>query len=362
MPSLTQIAQYSRKAIKYGSIGLLLLVILKLSYNIFINYWEKTHPKPPPPPTVSFDKLPAIKFPQAEESLTLEYQLETSIGELPDLGTQNKVFLSFDKKPSLLAEEKAKKQAAKLGFTDKAKIINEETLVWNKQTQANQTLEMNIYSGAFTLNFDWQNYKEEIINTPALEKQQAINQAKNFLKQFSEEKSSKLEESRFEADYGQIKGLTILPALSLSEADVTQVNVFRQNIEEIPVITASPQKGIVHLIFSGINSVSQRMMEIEFNYFPVSLEQSATYPIKSTADAWEELKTNQAFISSWKPLEENKQKAVIRKIYLAFYDSWEPQKYLQPVFVFEGDDDFQALLPAITNEWLAIDDEQISNQ
>lgn len=356
MPSLTEIAQTTKKAIKYGSIGLLLIIILKLSYNIFIDYWEKAHPKPPPAPTVSFDKLPSLHFPQTEKATQLEYELQTSSGELPDLGTQSKVFLSFYKRPNLLAEEKAKNEAAKLGFMDKAKIINEETLRWDKQTQVNQTLQMNIYSGAFTLAFDWQSHKETILAAEAPAEEEAISQTINFLKRI-ERLEKDLENGRFETEYGQIKGLKISPALSLSEANVTRVNVFRQNIEEMPVVTADPQKGIVSLLFSGIASVDQRIMEADFNYFPVNLEQVATYPIKSSSQAWEELINNQAFVSNWQPLEADKKQVIVRKIYLAFYDSWEPQNYLQPVFVFEGDDDFQALLPAVTAEWVAIDDE-----
>lgn len=357
MPSLTEIAQYTKKTIKYGSIGFLVIIILKLSYNIFIDYWEKAHPKPPPAPTVLFDKLPTLNFPPAESKSDPEYQLETSTGELPDLGTQSKVFLSFYKRPSLLAQEKAKNEAAKLGFMDKAKVITEETLRWNKQTQVNQTLEMNIYSGAFSLSFDWQGHKEEILAAEPPESQEAVDQAKNFLKRI-ERLEKDLEQGRFETEYEQIKGLKLSPALSLSEADVTRVNIFRQNIDETPVITADPQKGIVSLLFSGIASIDQKIITADFNYFPVNLEKVATYPIKTSTQAWEELKAGQAFVSRWLPLEKNKKKVIIRKIYLAFYDTWEPQEYLQPVFVFEGDDQFQALLPAITAQWVATGDEQ----
>lgn len=361
MPSLTEIAQYTRKAIKYSTIGILVIIIFSLSRKIFIDYWEKTHPKPPPPATVSFGKLPAVEFPQIAQPTQLEYQLETSSGGLPDLGTQSKVFLSFYKRPTLLAEEKAKNEAAALGFVEKAKIVDKETLRWNKQTQVNQTLEMNIYSGAFSMNFDWQNHKESILAAEPLEDQEAINQAKSFLKRI-ERLENDLDNGRFEASYNQIKGFKIEPALSLSEANVTQVNVFRQNIEEMPVITADPQKGIVSLLFSGVSSVDQKIITVSFNYFPVNLEKSATYPIKTAAQAWEELKNGQAFISRWKPLEQTKKKVIIRKIYLAFYDQWEPQDYLQPVFVFEGDDQFQALLAAVTTQWVATDDEQTPNQ
>ena len=48
----------------------------------------------------------------------------------------------------------------------------------------------------------------------------------------------------------------------------------------------------------------------------------------------------------------SKDRIVIRNISLAYYDSDEPQEYLQPIFIFEGDNDFVAYLPAITGEYL----------
>jgi len=39
-------------------------------------------------------------------------------------------------------------------------------------------------------------------------------------------------------------------------------------------------------------------------------------------------------------------------VYLAYYDSLDPQTYLQPVFVFEGDDDFLAYVPAVEAAWV----------
>ncbi|NMB56402.1 hypothetical protein GYA19_00515, partial [Candidatus Beckwithbacteria bacterium] len=46
-------------------------------------------------------------------------------------------------------------------------------------------------------------------------------------------------------------------------------------------------------------------------------------------------------------------KIMIRNISLAYFDSKLPQKYLQPIYVFEGDDnsnrEFIAYIPALQN-------------
>ncbi len=351
MVSLTEIAQSSRKIVKYGLIAALLILILKLAFDVVKQYWEKIHPQKPPPPTFGFGKLPPIEFPEKEQPEILSYKLESKTGELPELASQTKVFLSPYQRPNLLASENAKKDAQRLAFTQEPQKISENIFRWTKTGTVNSILEMNIFSGSFTLFYNWQNYKDDLLELLPPNSTQAIEQTKSFLKKV-ERLEDDLMEGRFETEYLKIQGLKMVPATSLSEANLTKVEVFRKNIEdffgEIPVITADPEKGIVSLIFSSAGG-DKKILRAEFNHFPINYESFATYPIKTTSQAWEELKNNQAFVSRWQPLEE-KNEVIVRNIYLAFYDSWEPQQYLQPVFVFEGDDDFQALLPAITEE------------
>jgi hypothetical protein len=42
----------------------------------------------------------------------------------------------------------------------------------------------------------------------------------------------------------------------------------------------------------------------------------------------------------------------IRNIFLAYFESEEPQNYLQPIFVFEGDKNFTAYVSAVDPEWI----------
>ena len=44
--------------------------------------------------------------------------------------------------------------------------------------------------------------------------------------------------------------------------------------------------------------------------------------------------------------------AVIRNVRLGYYDSYDPETYLQPIYVFEGDYGFTAYVPAISPEWV----------
>ncbi|GAG30666.1 unnamed protein product, partial [marine sediment metagenome] len=159
MASLTRISYYTKKIIKWGIIGSIGLLILKFGYTTGKNIWEQFFPPPPPPPTVAFNKLPPLQFPEKESLGALEFQLETPTNTLPSFLNQAKVYLSPYQKPSLLAMERAREQATKLGFIEEPQAISEKIFRWTRKTPLNSELEMDIFSGVFSFSYDWQGEK-----------------------------------------------------------------------------------------------------------------------------------------------------------------------------------------------------------
>jgi len=43
---------------------------------------------------------------------------------------------------------------------------------------------------------------------------------------------------------------------------------------------------------------------------------------------------------------------VIRNVSLAYYDADQPQNFLQPIYVFEGDNNFIGFVPAVSSQWM----------
>ncbi|HUV47296.1 MAG TPA: hypothetical protein VMW29_04125 [Candidatus Bathyarchaeia archaeon] len=347
MTSLTETAEYAKKIIKYGVIAVLSIIVLKLAITVIKTVWEYFYPTPPPLPTVSFGKLPKLQFPETEKPGELEFSLETPLGGFSDLGTQVKVFKSQPLNPNLLALERAREEAKEIGFSAEPVQISTKIARWTIKDDLNKTLEMDIYSGAFKFYYDWQNKLDLTTENSVPSKDQAIELAKNFLQNIKR-LNEDLEQGRIEAEYLQLKGTKMLQAPSLSEAELVKVDFFRKDIDEMPVLTADPETGVVSIIVSGSINPNKKFVSIDFNYFSLDYENFSTYPVKSSSQAWEELKNGQALIVN--PLEETK--IIIRRVFLAFYDAFEPQEFLQPVFVFQGDKDFVAMVPAITDEWL----------
>ena len=86
---------------------------------------------------------------------------------------------------------------------------------------------------------------------------------------------------------------------------------------------------------------------MHYTFWPIS-DETATYPLKKSKEAWEELKDGKAYVAS---PGDGRTQVVIRKVFLGYYDSEEYQSYLQPIFVFEGDGNFVAYVPAVNPQW-----------
>ena len=90
------------------------------------------------------------------------------------------------------------------------------------------------------------------------------------------------------------------------------------------------------------------MLELAYTYWPIDLSTSATYGLITSDQAWSLLQSGQGYIARY-PTSGNT--VTVRNIYLGYYDSYDPQTYLQPVFVFEGDNGFLAYVPAVAAPW-----------
>jgi len=348
MATLTETAYYSRKIIKFGSLGLVAFIILRGLFLTFTAYWKKIHPPPPPPPTVAFGKLPKIIFPERPNLPALSYKLETISGTLPTIPTQAKVFFIPQPSTNLLAWDRAKAWARSLGFTQEPEATDKFTYRFTTEGTSRTTLEVDVLTRNFTLNYDWQNDLEILSRGSPPQENQAISLAKSFL-QSAEVLTTDLNQGTTEVTYLKYNHGNLIKALYFSEANFTRVDFFREEIDKIKVLPPSPKEANVSVILSGDSRQNRGIIQVKYLHFPISLENFATYPLKNINTAWTELTQGKGFVAN---LGNNPSGQItIRNAYLAYYDPDSPQNFLQPVIVFEGDNDFFAYVPAITANW-----------
>jgi len=347
MATLTQTAITTRKVLKYGALLLVAIFILKMTWDVGKVLWKKIHPSPPPPPTVAFGKLPKLKFSE-KETFKLTSRLETIQGALPKLPDVGRVYFMPQKPPNLLALDRAKQKARKMGFTGQPENIGNTNYRWTSSTAPPTTLEMEINSGNFHLRYQYENDQDLLVQKNLPTNEQAAQEAKSFL-QTNGLLTDDLATGSAEFNYLRYVSPDLLPATSLSEADFVRVNLFRADLNDLRIFPPNPKEALVSFLFSGNRENYKRIIEINYTYYPIDRNTSATYPLKPVNDAWQELQAGDGDIAN---LGQNKDKDItIRQIYLTYYDSEEPQTFLQPIYVFEGDNNFFGYVPAIALEW-----------
>lgn len=344
MATLTSVGYHTRKAVVYGSAGFVSLIILRLAWGISSAWWVKNHPPPPPPPTVAFGVLPPIKFPPSKDPKLVSLRLETITGAAPDLGPQAKVYFMPVYRANVLGLELGTQLAAKLGFLFAPTRLDEQVYEWTREGSLPGTLSINLVTGHFRLTTLW--HRDAQIST-ARAPTEAVKNAKRFLS------STGLLGNDLDAGTSRVEYLAAgagvySPAVSQSEANFARVHLFRAPVENTPVVTPNPAEGLVQVVVSGAPGQKQ-IIETVYNYSPVEYSRFATYPLRSTKSAWEILSAGQGYIPKLIPTQGP---TAVRQIKLGYFDNSTPQEFLQPVYVFEGDNGFLGVVPALDPKWL----------
>lgn len=349
MSSLTETAYHTRRTVNFTIIGIILLIILKISWSIFQNYWTMTHPPPPPPPNVLYGKLPLPDFPKEGKNYNLSLKLETATGNFSVSSPSAKVYFMPLLSANLLSLDRASEKARDMGFNGTPINISTEEYLWSDPQIYLRTLKINIITGNLSLRYDFREDQALIQekNLPTSDK--AIEEAKNILRNYDLLKTD-IENGEVNVVSVKLIGGTLTEVDSISEGDFVRVDFNRSKLDDMTIVTPRKDLAVAGVMLSGSNDALKRVVGIDFNYQLIDKENFAGYPVKTPSIAWEELIKGMGYIANLGD-EPGKEK-VVRNIYLAYYDSLKPQIYLEPIYVFEGDKNFKAYVKAVTSEYL----------
>lgn len=368
---LSTTAVTARKVIKYGLVVFVLFLIVRAAFLAALNAYIASLPPKIPPPTVGFNKLPAIPFPlQKNELPDLEYKVETASGFLPEFPDQMKVFAFLPQVSNFNSFDKMVETAKVFGFTGNPIKLNNNPNIVNRNykfnhTRVPSTIDMDSVTGAFSISFNL-----AADPTPLLSPSRSADSAIDIIK-------DRLNEAKILNDdlsgqishiYLKASGQNLSEALSLSEADLVQVNLFRRNIDSVvdertkevkevgfPIKTADPNKANVWFIVSGSSEKDKEIISGEYRYFPYDANLVETYPIKTPEEALRDLVNGEGYVANiGRNLDGN---ITLTQIYLSYYDPAEPSEFLQPIVVFEGRDEFLAYVSAVKKDYIKLDEE-----
>ena len=81
MATLTEVSFYARRVIKWGVIGVVIMMLIPPTLNLIGRIYLTINPPPPPAPTVKYGKLPKKVFPDADVNYKTSFRLETIEGD-----------------------------------------------------------------------------------------------------------------------------------------------------------------------------------------------------------------------------------------------------------------------------------------
>jgi len=351
MANLTEISIGVRKTSLFLAFLAVVFIILRFITGFIINYYLALNKPPPAPPDVRFGKLPKPVYPKTGISSSgLNFTLATVEGTPPQASSSAKVYLMPKKSYTFESGEEAKKLAKRFDFEEEQPVVDSVYYYYKSAKDPNLTLFIDSVHLNFQLRYNYTE-NQSILNLGQIaSKEEAIENVQNYLEYTNLIDNSilkgKVTTEPLTYDDRLKKMVT---ATSLSAAHAVKIHYFRNDLEGMPVLPDEYDKSYNYAIYAKTLGVQlENVLEISYTFWPIAENEYGTYPLISGEKAYEALVSGKAEVIK---KGNNSNLVNIRKIYLAYYDSSTPQLYLQPIFVFEGDNDFVAYYQAVAPEY-----------
>ena len=342
MTTLTETASFSKKSLTRVGQILAGIVALFIAFKIIGILFTFVSPPNPAPATVAFSKLPpvdltgGIKLPDS-----IEIKVETVTGTIPSLSALAKVF-SFERNRATFSDlEEVSKNALKAGFSPKSAELGNSLTKFVDQKDQDRILTIEIISGNFKLESQFLN-KPELAQSRPNSLEDAESMATSLMRNFGLPESAypkdKITTALYKVDNGRL-----IDAVSLSGANVVQVIFGRADLDNIHAYPLNLQDPQVWGLVS-----ERSVLAAEKTTTAIEKQKFATYPLVGTNAAYEKLKKGQGVFNKMP----KNNTFTIRDVEIGYVDSRKIQKYLQPVYVFRGDDNVMAYVGAVSDLWI----------
>lgn len=350
MYTLSDASRQTKKALKYLAIFIVALLILVFVVRGLLVIIAKLFPPAPPKPTLAFGKLPAITFPQDVTDANLTYSIDTLTGDLPPVSTQTKVYEIVKPQPDLLAVTKAQSMVSTAGFNSSSTEISDRVFEWADNPNGlgiNRSIRMD------TLNYSFNIYSKYASDSAVLsasnlpDQNQAVSLVKDTLSGMGL-LGQDIDSSKTKTHLYALKNGSLTTSTSLSNTQIIQVILYQQDVNGLTIYYEKPNFSNISLLVASSIAGFGQIVGGTYIHQQIS-DNWGTYPLKTPQQAFAELKQGKAYIASYYG---NSNKISIRNAFLAYYMSSQPQDFLMPIIVFQGDNDFFAYTSAVTDVYI----------
>jgi hypothetical protein len=377
-----------KKLLLGTSIGIGIIIMLVIFFRVSVFMWNVIFPPKVIPPTMVYDKLPALSFPASSVNKNLVYTINTVSGQLPtDFPDRLNIFPIVEAKPNFLNLDKAKSLVSHIGFlTGTGESVQEKALgnalyEWDQPAGLQKKININIVTFNFSLTSEYASSLVVLQAQNISDKKSAIMTAKSFLNDLTllpdDIDLTKTQNPAPNMNYITAPQLfdinthtgQLFPATNLNATKIIRVDFYQKDIEyelntgrsngqnglsklqmKLPVLYPYPPNSTMSF-WIGSNESDADVVAADFIHQKIDnpKDVEATYPIKTVQQAYEELKQGKAYIAMYSG---SSNEVLITNVFLAYYLGKDLQKYLMPIIVFEGSNNFFAYVSAVSDEWI----------
>lgn len=344
--TLTELSYYSRKSAPFALLFFLILLILYYLIRVLLITIS-----PPSKPSIHinpiFDKIKKPQIANTMEGSGLKFTIDTIEGK-PITATESaNVYFLPSATTRFGYREKIYLIAKTLGFNTEAvkhKLEGKEATFADDKRK----LQIDITNFNFTYEYSFDSEPEIFQNTTIPTKKEIEDKATNFLKSLGRypEELAQGKTNIIFVNYEPEEKMMKLVEAGM-EANMVEVDFYRPDQEQYPVVSPSyfNSQNYVMMVFYPNEF---KIIKAQIRFFEKSESQIGIYPIKSGDAAWGELVAGKGMIVQ-NPQDEKD--IIINKMFLAYLDPEVYQEYLQPVYVFLGENNFVAYVPAVVEEY-----------
>jgi hypothetical protein len=286
--------------------------------------------------------------PDASSSAGLKFTLDTVEGEPVTATAGAKVIFLPPAATRFGYREKIYLTASNLEFDTsviKHRLEGQEAIF----DDGTKRLDVNVANFNFTYKVFFENNPSFFDNVFNPDGKQAENAAVNFLSsigRYPKELSEGRTDTIFFKFDPSVK--TISKVENSFDANLVEVDFYRPDLDTFPVVT-SKYFNSPNFVLLALEEHTYRVLRSQIRFFEAADDQVGIYPVKTGKQVWESLNKGRGYVVSNPTGATN---IVIKKMFLAYYDPEIYQEYLQPVYVFVGEDNFIAYVPAVSDNYL----------
>jgi len=346
--SLTDLSYYLRKFAPFAIFASVLLFIFFYSFKLLFLLSSLDQPKITyVNPLFKQIKPPFVKA-EATTSAGFSFTLDTIEGKPVTATDTAQVFLFPASKFQFDYLPKVYLMAKMLGFDTevvKHKLINNEAVFQDGK----QRLAVDINTYNFRYDYDFRKDADLVDGASIPDSENAKNTAINFLKSIDRyPQDLALGDITFVNMFYDKTSSTAGVITDAKNSNMIEVDFYRQKIDQyLPMSpTYFNSQNYVMLI---PNQYGAKVVSAQVKFFEPSPTEIGTYPLISGQRAYEMLLAGKGILIS---AGTGSKAITIKSMSLGYFDPDVYQDYLQPIYVFVGDNDFVSYVPAISDQWL----------